>query len=213
MNKKGFTLVEIMAVLIVMGVLLAVTVPSVFNSIDRKKNKEHDDIVKEIEEAAELYITQNEDVKNFFDSTNNINISYDILVSEELINGNQLDPKTKEKWNRNSYVNVVKDDKKMIPTYKEGSYESTINLSSANVETSTSENYFTNKLLENLIAVDETGRDYTSAVTYSCKINKTGAESKENCKNIKNIPGTHQIIYTLNYNNRTYTSTSDVKVN
>ena len=100
MNKKGFTLVEIMAVLIVMGVLLAVTVPSVFNSIDRKKNKEHDDIVKEIEEAAELYITQNEDVKNFFDSTNNINISYDILVSEELIDGNQLDPKTKEKWNR-----------------------------------------------------------------------------------------------------------------
>lgn len=213
MKNKGFTLVEIMAVLVIMGVLLLVTVPSVFNSLDKKKNREHEQIIEEIKSAAELYVTQNEDVQTFLNSAGSINISYATLVAEGLINGNEIDPLTSEPWNTNSYVFITKEDKKMLSEYKEGNITPSIKLQAVDIELSTTESYFVDKLIENVTATDENGIDYKSAVTYTCKINKTGNSTKDNCKSIKNTPGTHEITYTLIINNTNSSKTVNITTN
>ena len=38
-NKKGFTLVELLAVIVILGVLLMIAVPAVQNVIKKAKNK------------------------------------------------------------------------------------------------------------------------------------------------------------------------------
>lgn len=60
MNKKGFTLVEIMAVILLIGLLLVLVVPNVINQVGNKKDV-LDDLTKNIiYSATKLYIEQND---------------------------------------------------------------------------------------------------------------------------------------------------------
>lgn len=56
LNKKGFTMIELLAVLVILVVIMAIAIPSVTSSIERSKQKEYDQKVKLIESAAELYV-------------------------------------------------------------------------------------------------------------------------------------------------------------
>lgn len=208
MRKKGFTLVEVLAVLVIMGVLMAITIPSIINSLDKKKNREYEKIVEEIESSAKLYVTQNESVQQFLNQSGSINISYNTLVSEGLINGNEIDPLTDEKWNENAYVKVSKDGSTLKAEYIKNAYVPTIVISSSDIEISTDENYFEDKLIDKVKATDETGIDYRTALIYTCKVDS----KEENCKTIKNRPGTYDITYTLNYYNEKKSSTSKLTI-
>lgn len=205
MKNKGFTLVEIVAVLVVMGILLLVTLPSVFNTLDKKKNSSHDELIAEIESAAKLYISQNKDVRTFLESTQEINISYDVLAKEGLIKGSQIDPLTNEPLTTESYVNVKYNPTtySLTTEYVEGTITSTIYLNATPITISTDEMHLNDKLLQNVVARDETGRNFITAVTYSCQINKSGTSTPQNCANIKNNPGTHNITYKISNQEKT----------
>lgn len=208
MKKKGFTLVEVLAVLVIMGVLMAVTIPSIINSLDKKKNREYEKIVEEIESSAKLYVTQNETVQQFLNQAGSINVSYNTLVSEGLINGNEMDPLTDEKWDENAYVTVSKEGSTLTATYVKAKPTPQIIISSSNIDISTDESYFEDKLIDKVKATDETGIDYRTALIYTCKVDS----KEENCKLIKTRPGTYEITYALNYNGTKYTSTSKLTI-
>lgn len=199
MKNKGFTLVEMIAVLVVMGILLTLTLPAVFNTLDKRKKSEHDATINEIISAAKLYVVQNNDVKNYLETTGEVNISYNKLVEDGLIKNKQIDPLTNEQWNTLSYVNIKYNSTNlsMETEYKEGQIPSSIYLNAQNISTTTTENYFNEKLLESVDARDETGRNYITAVTYSCQINKTGEYTSTNCELIKNRVGKHFMKYKL----------------
>lgn len=59
MNKKGFTLVEILAVLVIMGVLLSVAVPNVLKIAENMKINYFCEKVTTIEKNAILYAEDN----------------------------------------------------------------------------------------------------------------------------------------------------------
>ena len=208
MKNKGFTLVEVMAVLVIMAVLITLTMPSVFNILDKRKNSEHDEIIEEIKSAAELYATQNKEVLEYIEKNGKITISYEKLAQEGLVEENQKDPLTAEKWNKTSYVEITKNGQKLEKNYIENKDNSPIPpniVITANDQTiSITEVYFENKLIENVTAIDETGNSFKTALTYSCKINSTGDYSQVNCNEIKYITGTHQRRYTINYNGSEY---------
>ncbi len=64
MNKKGFTLVELLAVIALIALIVIIAVPSVI-SINRRINKRvYNTKVQEIVSAAELYGTNNPDIFN-----------------------------------------------------------------------------------------------------------------------------------------------------
>ena len=66
MNNKAFTLVELLAVIIILGLLVTITVPNIMNAIDISREKSYNSQVEEIEKAAERWAVDNlQTVKSF----------------------------------------------------------------------------------------------------------------------------------------------------
>lgn len=59
LNNKGFTLVELLAVLVILIAISSIAIPTISSSIDRNKDKQYRAKIKLVESAAELYITDN----------------------------------------------------------------------------------------------------------------------------------------------------------
>lgn len=57
MNNKGFTLVELLAVLIILTVIMGIAIPSISSSLERTKIKQNDSKKKIIVTAAEEFVT------------------------------------------------------------------------------------------------------------------------------------------------------------
>jgi len=60
--KKGFTIIELMAVIIIIAIIMMIVVINVNNNINKSKNKTYDILVNSIEKATENYITDNSDL-------------------------------------------------------------------------------------------------------------------------------------------------------
>lgn len=58
MNKKGFTLVEILAVLVILSLLLILTIPSIRDALTNGKNKINEINKKQIEDAAKIIVDE-----------------------------------------------------------------------------------------------------------------------------------------------------------
>ena len=62
MNKKGFTLVELLASLAILSIIMLVAVPSTINVLDRSKRQKYISDAKKMVTLAEAYIRGNEDI-------------------------------------------------------------------------------------------------------------------------------------------------------
>lgn len=54
MNKKGFTLVELLAVVVVLGLIAAVLVPIIQDTLNKSENKINSINIKQVEEAGKI---------------------------------------------------------------------------------------------------------------------------------------------------------------
>ena len=73
MNKKGFTLVELLAVLVILAIVLGITIVSVSGIFNNAKKKSEDAFVATIKDAMEMYLTS-EDAKGLSFSTTCSNV-------------------------------------------------------------------------------------------------------------------------------------------
>lgn len=71
MNRKGFTLVEVLIVLAIIALLVLILVPNVFIMIDKNNEKSCNNIINNIESAAKLYVTNNKYDLEFGCNTSN----------------------------------------------------------------------------------------------------------------------------------------------
>ena len=89
LNNKGFTLVELLAVLVILIAISSIAIPTISSSLDRSKNKQTKAKEKLLLSAAELYVT---------DHRNNINdscfISVQTLINEGYVDEYDEIPKT-----------------------------------------------------------------------------------------------------------------------
>ena len=67
MKEKGFTLVELLSVIVIMGIILLVAIPSVFGISKTIKDNMYCSKIHNLEAAAKLY---GEDYKDEFESKN-----------------------------------------------------------------------------------------------------------------------------------------------
>ena len=59
LNNKGFTLVELLAVLVILVAIMSIAIPSISSSLERTKDKQNKARYTIIESALEQYITDN----------------------------------------------------------------------------------------------------------------------------------------------------------
>ena len=84
MNNKGFTLVELLAVLVVLAILIAIAVPSTISISNKLKGNMYCSKIDSIETAAKLY---GEDRKDSFNETYDGNPSQTIAVGRLIETG------------------------------------------------------------------------------------------------------------------------------
>lgn len=120
MNKKGFTLVEILAVLVILSLLLILTIPSIKNALTNGKNKINDINKKQIEDAAKIivdeviYCNMTEITKDALGDETSCSIA-----KTKLINGVNIDLKNLELDDKSSKCSGTINVKIDSETYKE----------------------------------------------------------------------------------------------
>lgn len=125
-NKKGFTLVELLAVIVILGVLLLIAVPSVNNIINNSKKKA-------FASAAKLMLENVESAASIEKGTGSLGECYVKLSSIDLERGSKGDSYT-------GYILVNGSGKGTI-YYENGTYKvngQTLNYVDKNVVKSTS---------------------------------------------------------------------------
>lgn len=79
MNRKGFTLVEVLVVIAIVAILLLVLVPNVFVMIDKNNVKSCNNLIKNIESAAKIYVNENK-YSFGFDCDSKKSITFQTLI-------------------------------------------------------------------------------------------------------------------------------------
>lgn len=109
--KKGFTLVELLAVLLILSIILGVAIFNTNYFTNQRKNKDYDNIVAIILENTDLLVNTNNDihikVNEKLSKVSSCKISYKNLIDDNLMDDSTINPKTNKVINLDSYIKVT----------------------------------------------------------------------------------------------------------
>ena len=123
MNRKGFTLIEVLAVIIILGIILVVAVPNISNIFNNSKLKSEDVFINRLSTVIDGYVKLNTDTISFtreadsgqkdgqnvtiYGGTITINniINESLLLLEDYVNAGNKDIQC----NPNAEIEVYKD--------------------------------------------------------------------------------------------------------
>ena len=110
LNKKGYTLIELLAVILIIGLILGFSTYGIINAFNTSKNKSLTISINSIKESAETYATEkNDDSSYWLDITDKEN-KYFCITIEELMNKGLLDKKAESaKFKKSDFVLVKKN--------------------------------------------------------------------------------------------------------
>ena len=103
-KEDGFTLVELLAVIVILGIILAIAIPAIGNVIENSRNKAEEQDVLLIVDAARLYVV-GENFENEAD-TDIAGITVEELIEKgylENVNTKYLDQEIAEKTQAEGY--------------------------------------------------------------------------------------------------------------
>ena len=117
LNRKGYTLIELLAVILIIGLVLGFSTYGIINAFNTSKNKSLTISINSIKESAETYATEkNDDSSYWLDITDKDN-KYFCTTIEELMNKGLLDKKANiesKDFDIHSYVLVKKNKVTMV---------------------------------------------------------------------------------------------------
>ena len=110
MNKnKGFTLVELIGIIIILGLTIIIGVPSLLNTLKSNENTEYETFKETLYLATETYISDNiNSLENFSVSGDTITISIESLIDSKLIKANYVSQNT-DKTIKGIKVTILND--------------------------------------------------------------------------------------------------------
>ena len=141
MKKKGFTLVEMLVVIVILGIVLTIVIPNVVNLMNKGTNQKYEKLEKVVVEAAKVYAINYQGNLVDVDRTSGLseisfadscwNVPYSTLVKEELIQEEDItcsgsiivSRREKSGYDAENYLtckdkkgNIVHESNKALPT-------------------------------------------------------------------------------------------------
>lgn len=118
-NKKGFTLIEVLAILVILAVILSIIIPTTLGIVSDSKSNLNSSQQKQLENAARMwYLDSNVNLE--VDESCKISIK-DIVDLEYLESNDVLDPKTGETMQ--GYIVITNGKEQYSYKYNETSSE------------------------------------------------------------------------------------------
>lgn len=114
LNNKGFTLVELLAVVVILVIIMLVAIPNISSSIERRKIKNETKTKEVIIDASELFVTNKEE-------SISLNLRYCstkkcIVRMSDLVNNGYLDEKEVKDYM--DYCSIYDANTKMLDVNK-----------------------------------------------------------------------------------------------
>ena len=105
--KKGYTLVEVLGVLIILGLIMSVAVPSINSSLTSSKNKAYEKQIIEIKEAAKSWSLMNTENVPKNENDENVIVLLQLKLSN-LIAYNFTNPITNQLFPDDMQISITK---------------------------------------------------------------------------------------------------------
>ena len=118
MNNRGFTLIEITCVILLLGILVIFIVPKTTSMIKENKRKTCNSIVTSLEDAANTYTYKNTTlVDNGISSNGYYDISILELQTEGLVKNKLENPLNGDVFDTSNVVRIAMENNSYIYTY------------------------------------------------------------------------------------------------
>lgn len=114
MKKTGFTLIELIATIGLLGMLATIIITVSVRKINETKEKSRDTMYKSIEESAKKYILDNGDEILEFRLNDNTYVTLQTLVEKEYFTESLIDPTTKKSLPLSNEVYITREDSGVI---------------------------------------------------------------------------------------------------
>ena len=106
-NKKGFTLMELLVCIALLGLIALIASISFISVNNNQKQKDYENIVENIISASKTYVGLNKNnVKDNLKDLNTVDLPLTLLIENGLLDEAIKDPRTKEKISHNNKVKV-----------------------------------------------------------------------------------------------------------
>lgn len=127
MKNKGYTLVELLAVFVILGIIIMISVPVISGTINTSKDKAYNEQVKILENAARTYMSENSTLlPDNNGSSFNVtidNLKESGLISEDDIKNPNYSSGSEEPEKKNQYfdgcIKVTNTGNKFTYTYQD----------------------------------------------------------------------------------------------
>lgn len=112
MNKKGYTLVEIIAVIVIIALITTIVILNFDTSIGKNNNKKEEAFINDLEKAACVYIDLKENIafKNTCYSSGTCTVTVGQLVTSGILSSDMKDPSTNSNVDQQLAVSVTWDN-------------------------------------------------------------------------------------------------------
>ena len=88
LNRKGFTLIELMVVIAILVIIMGIALPNITSSIERSKQKQKDNKIRLIESAGELYFDRHKGTISADDQE--LGVSINTLLAENFVSSEEI---------------------------------------------------------------------------------------------------------------------------
>ncbi|MFA5408487.1 MAG: prepilin-type N-terminal cleavage/methylation domain-containing protein [Bacilli bacterium] len=106
--KNGFTLIELVAVVVILGVLAVIIVPIVMNNVDKTRETSYNQLISNIEQTTQLYIRNNKStIPGITDIGNTVVITLEDLVITEGLKEPVIDPRSDREISLTTSVSIL----------------------------------------------------------------------------------------------------------